>query len=261
MLVYVVLQRDTSAEPNPTVYALLLPSVDGVWDELSVRKSHLEGGGWGVYPRNTFRLDWNSLSIPVLFPYLGLETVVQDVHMLKLLLRVLHGNFVAVSAGEVSNANGHTRYVRDGLCAIPENAVKNRGAPVERLSPETELLQVAHPSAANAFRRGVQTVDAGRAECCYLVSKDVQHVLGLVGNRAHLWQLLLLHNEHHHADRHLATHVANIWRKEVRRHDLGHPANFVGGRFFFTCLRSLVRRVTCSSTPTLRSPILSASPA
>jgi len=70
----------------------------------------------------------------------------------------------------------------------------------------------AHPE----LRPLVQTVDAGLAECCYLISDDVQRVLGLVGERAHLWQLLLLHNEHHHADRHLATHVAHIWRKEVR---------------------------------------------
>lgn len=213
MLVYVVLQREQGVAPNPTVHALLLPSTDGEWAELSVRPSTVEGCGWGVYPRSTARLDWSALCTPVLLPYLGLETVVQDAHMLKLLLRVLQGNFVPVTAGEVSSANGGVGYVRDGLCALPETALLSRKH--DRLPAEAELLQVAHPSTANAFRRGLQTVDAGRGECCYLISTDVQRVLGLVGDRAHLWELLLLHGEHHHADRHLATHVAHVWRKEV----------------------------------------------
>lgn len=183
MLVYVVLQRDTAAAPcNKTVYGLLLPSANGNWEEVEVRLSMLEGGGWGLYPRNSPRLDWNDLKIPVLLPYLGLETVVQDAHMLKLLVRVLQGNFVLTQADEVSRANGDTPYVRDGLCAVPEGALlRKAGARAERLAGSTELLQVAHPSAANAFRRGVQTVDAGRAECCYLISEDAQRVLGLVG--------------------------------------------------------------------------------
>jgi len=157
MLVYVVLTRDQDIEPNQTVHALLLPSASGEWDELSVRPSEVVGGGWGVYPRDSARLDWSALGTPVLFPYLGLETVVQDAHMLKLLVRVLQGNFVPVSAGEVSRANGGARYARDGLCAVPESAlVTKRGGAVERLPAAVELLQVAHPSAANAFRRGVQ---------------------------------------------------------------------------------------------------------
>lgn len=97
MLVYVVLQRDAAVAPNGTVHALLLPSADGEWEELSVGPSQFAGAGFGVFPRSTARLDWGALETPVLMPYLGLETVVQDAHLLKLLLRVLQGNFVPLT--------------------------------------------------------------------------------------------------------------------------------------------------------------------
>ncbi|EOD13134.1 hypothetical protein EMIHUDRAFT_452034 [Emiliania huxleyi CCMP1516] len=117
MLVYVVLQRDAAVAPNGTVHALLLPSADGEWEELSVGPSQFAGAGFGVFPRSTARLDWGALETPVLMPYLGLETVVQDAHLLKLLLRVLQGNFVPLTAGEVAAAGGG-QLVADGLCAV-----------------------------------------------------------------------------------------------------------------------------------------------
>jgi len=216
MLVYVVLQRDAAVAPNGTVHALLLPSADGEWEELSVGPSQFAGAGFGVFPRSTARLDWGALETPVLMPYLGLETVVQDAHLLKLLLRVLQGNFVPLTAGEVAAAGGG-QLVADGLCAVPPAAFggRRRGAPPPPLAPGTELLQVAHTCAANAFKGKVQSLSAGRGEVCYLLSEEVQGVLGLGGEgRGHLWQLLLLHMQHQHADRNLATHVAHVWRKE-----------------------------------------------
>jgi hypothetical protein len=136
---------------------------------------------------------------------------VHDAHLLKLLLTVLRGDFAIVSAGDLPNFHSQT-YVRDGLCAVPLGSKKL--ASMVPLSAETELLQVASPDASNAFKGGVQDLRSGESAACYLVSRDVQEALNLVGKHAHLWQLLRAHDRHHHADRHLATHVAHVMRQE-----------------------------------------------
>ena len=90
------------------IYALLLPSADGrcEWHELSVRPSATHGEG--VFPRQA-AIDWRNLDMPVLLPYLGVETVVNDDHSRKVLLEALRGNFEEVSVAEVEAANGVAR--------------------------------------------------------------------------------------------------------------------------------------------------------
>ena len=93
------------------IYALLLPSADGrcEWHELSVRPSATHGEG--VFPRQA-AIDWRNLDMPVLLPYLGVETVVNDDHSRKVLLEALRGNFEEVSVAEVEAANGVARHRR-----------------------------------------------------------------------------------------------------------------------------------------------------
>ena len=135
----------------------------------------------------------------------------QDAHLLKLLITVLKGDFSIVTAGDLPNFRTQN-YVRDGLCAVATTSKKLSTA--EPLSAETELLQVASPDASNAFKGGMQEMRSGESSACYLLSREVQEALNLVGKHEHLWRLLLAHDRHHHADRHLATHVAHVMRQE-----------------------------------------------
>ena len=79
-------------------------------------------------------------------PYLGAETVVQDAHLLKLLITVLKGDFAIVTAGELAKRFPDKNYVRDGLCAIANPSCKKLSS-AEPLSADTELLQVGSRSA------------------------------------------------------------------------------------------------------------------
>ena len=239
MIIYVTMQPHLDSKPGSTVYALVLP-YRGKWEEVEALPSPLEG--FGVFPRNTERVDWSNLTMPLLMcaippvlsfrppspactrapperrgtiprrPYLGAETVVQDAHLLKLLITVLKGDFAIVTAGELAKRFPNKNYVRDGLCAVANDCKKLSSA--EPLSADTELLQVASPDASNAFKDGMQEMRSGESSVCYLLSREVQEALNLVGKHEHLWRLLLAHQRDHHADRHLATHVAHVMRQE-----------------------------------------------
>lgn len=245
MRVFVTLQPARDKPAGKTVYALLLPE-NGEWGEVVVKPSPLQG--FGVFPRDSSLLKWSDLREPVLMcahcphgpresraspapwerhayldpqfspivhalrrPYLGVECVTQDSHMLKLLLQVLRGEFELLTVDELL-AVAPRAYVQDGLCAVVRDESSPRHASLPVLSAKTELLQVAH-SDTNC-KSGVRDVCGGGASVCYLLCEDVRELLHLTGSRAHLWELLKAHSRHHHSDRHLATHVAHIWREE-----------------------------------------------
>ena len=106
---YVTLQPSISQPPGKTVYALLL-ALDGKWDEVSVSKASV-CDGYGVFPRGK-AAGWDQLPVPVLMPYLGVETVAQDHTSLRLLLAVLRGEFERLTLAELAKGSGR-RYVRD----------------------------------------------------------------------------------------------------------------------------------------------------
>ena len=204
---YVTLQPSISQPPGKTVYALLL-ALDGKWDEVSVSKASV-CDGYGVFPRGK-AAGWDQLPVPVLMPYLGVETVAQDHTSLRLLLAVLRGEFERLTLAELAKGSGR-RYVRDGLCAVALDELEARSpgrkktnADAVPLPPETALLQVAYSEGGAA------------GNVCYLLSDDVRELLNLGddGKHAHLWRLLEAHASHEHAERHLATHVAHVLREE-----------------------------------------------
>ena len=124
---YVTLQPSISQPPGKTVYALLL-ALDGKWDEVSVSKASV-CDGYGVFPRGK-AAGWDQLPVPVLMPYLGVETVAQDHTSLRLLLAVLRGEFERLTLAELAKGSGR-RYVRDGLCAVALDELEaRRGRPV-----------------------------------------------------------------------------------------------------------------------------------
>lgn len=152
------------------VYALLLPSATThQWDEVVVRSSKIAGAGFGVFPSTNASLSWSDLRHPVLVPYLGVETVVKDVHSQKLLLAVLRGEFERLTVAELSTTSA---YVADGLFAVPQTTAtpKKNGQPRAKLPPSTQLLQVVHPEAANRSRGGVVTIEGGVSSVCYLLA-------------------------------------------------------------------------------------------
>lgn len=190
-----------TASPSSRVYALLLPShTTNAWAELDVRPSRL--GGYGLFPaRRGSSINWDDVGgVPVLLPYLGVESVTKDAHSLKTLLEVLKGHFERVTVGEVEAKNGG-QYVADGLFAVARTKGGKGG---DVLTPSTKLLQVALAPSASGVGSSV----------CYLLADDVRVALHLNGENAHLFDLLCAHQQHEHAERHLATHCATIHRKE-----------------------------------------------
>jgi hypothetical protein len=63
MLIYVTMQPHLDSKPGSTVYALVLP-YRGKWEEVEALPSPLEG--FGVFPRDTKRVDWSNLTEPLL---------------------------------------------------------------------------------------------------------------------------------------------------------------------------------------------------
>lgn len=182
-----------NAQPTSRVYALLLPSAeDATWEELSVLRSTL--GGFGVYPRHCPKAIWNdATTTPILLPYLGVETVVQDALSRRLFIAVLRGNFELVTVGEVAAAGDGQAYEACRHFAQPPQNEAHSPLP-----PETLLLQVC------ASQRG----DTSMAY--YLLADEVRELLHLVGPHAHLFDLLCAHAKHEHAERQLATHLASF---------------------------------------------------
>ena len=208
VVAYVALQPSlTATSAKSRVYALLLPDpVTGEWDELVVRPSKIDKGGFGVFPRERKgAVRWSKLEQPVLLPYLGHETVVKDAHTQRMLLSVLRGEFQCLTVHELCSTS-ETEYVVDGLFAVPRRSTAATWARAP-LDPSTELLQVRF-----AASRG--DLEPGRSSACYLLSDDVRSALNLSGERAHLFDVLCAHARHEHVDRHLATHVAEVHRKE-----------------------------------------------
>ena len=206
------------------IYALLLPSAQsGRWEDVAIRQSKIHDAGFGVFPAPS-ALHWPELRHPVVLPYLGLETVVKDQHTLKLLILVLRGEFVQLTAGEVMGACDDP-LVADGLFAVPQRLAPAGKRMRPPLPASTELLQVAHPEAANRCRGGVQDITSGTSSVCYLLADDARQALHLHGDNSHLFDLLCAHGRYEHSDRHLATHVATLHRRE-EGHVLinGHPA-------------------------------------
>ena len=63
MLIYVTMQPHLDSKPGSTVYALVLP-YRGKWEEVEALPSALEG--FGVFPRDTKRVNWSNLTEPLL---------------------------------------------------------------------------------------------------------------------------------------------------------------------------------------------------
>lgn len=188
----------SSSSPSPCIYALLLPSADGAAvAELAVRQSPL--GGYGAFPVDAANsIKWNNVAAtPVLLPYLGVETIVKDACAVDALVHVLKGDFECVTLAELQALLGVGQtHVENGLFAIPRPARSRK----EPLPPETPLLQI---KTANGVAH-------------YLLADDARTALHLVGERAHLFDLLCAHDtQHEHAAWDFATHVASLERMEM----------------------------------------------
>ena len=205
VIVYVKLGTD-----NAKPYALLLPEAlpPFDWREVDVRPSALHGNG--VFPSDASAVgkrkrDWEGAhNIPILLPYFGHETVIHDNHELDMMLKVLKGDFEVVMLGELQREHGMHEYVADGLFAVRKDADESSKP---SLPPSVRLLQLQWSSTST---------DA----CCYLIADDVRADLGLVGERAHLFERLCSRGD----TINLATHIAVVRRDEGIAIINAHPA-------------------------------------
>ena len=168
----------TFCEASSRIHALLLPSADrGTIEELCVRPSSLDGDGTFPVAADS-SLNWDDVAdTPALLPYFGMETVVKDACDYNALMRVLRGDFECVTVAELQAQQGNRQsHVEQGLYAIPRPA-RSLKTP---LPPETPLLQIK----------------AARGRAHYLLADDVHIALHLVGERAHLFDLLCAHEKH-----------------------------------------------------------------
>eukprot|EP00965_Chrysotila_dentata_P030549 1017111-Pleurochrysis_carterae.AAC.2 len=125
---------------------------------------------------------------------------------MKLLVSVLRGDFECVSMRDLSEVVNEP-FTQDGFCAVPISTLPERlRRQAKPLAAGTELLQVQlkrHGDGAEAPEHAY-----------YLIASETRSLLHLTGKNAHLFEVLRAHSRFHHADRHLATHVAQLWRKE-----------------------------------------------
>jgi hypothetical protein len=174
---------------------------------------------------------------PILLPYFGAETVVNDALSLRLFMAVLKGHFVRVTVGQVVAASrvgltqvrgtalllavccaerllhAHAAHVQlltsngwqlfafagrqaRGHFAVPISSEHEQALPLEKM-----LLQVAASQSGSA------------SAVHYLLAEETRTLLNLVGPQAHLFDLLCVHANDGHVDRHFATHVGTLKRK------------------------------------------------
>ena len=119
-------------------------------------------------------------------------------------MNVLEGTFKLMTVREVEKMFGRP-LVADGIYAVPSIM-----PPLAALPPTMPLLEIL--------------CDKGR-HTIYLLAHEARVALHLSGPHAHLFDLLCAHSVQHHNDRHLATHVATVYRKR-EGHVLvnAHPA-------------------------------------
>ena len=145
---------------------------------------------------------------------------------------MLQGKFRRVTIAELQARHcGAQSFIKEGLFAIVQGAASNE----EPLPPKTPLLQIR--------------AAGGRAH--YLLANDTRTALGLVGERAHLFDLLCAHEKHEHGDRHLATHVALLERMEADADTAGSFGGGAGAMTYFR-LRKLVYDVALRPPPPRR---------
>ena len=97
------------------------------------------------------------MSMPVLLPYFGVESVIKDAFAHNALLDVLKGDFQRVTIAELQALHGVVQtHVEHGIFAVPRGAASRTKVP---LPPDTPLLQVktaggrAHYLLADDVRR------------------------------------------------------------------------------------------------------------
>lgn len=178
------------------------------WPELHAGKSAIQG--FGLFPRSTDALDWNSVSErrPVALPYLGKETEVESSVQARVLRTVLCGGFDVVQRQELPCPDGHA-WVQDGLyVTLISNKDRKKLSPQPPVvdDPTTKLLQV---SVDMDLRGAISYVEEGDEQVCYLQYKETRELLHLP---EHIFKMLAGHANDEHADRNMATHLVQFTR-------------------------------------------------
>lgn len=187
------------------------------WEELAVGLSEIDG--YGLMTRESRSLDWASLagSGPIYIPLLGRETELGSAEEMTVCLNILHGWFVCFPFREMLPPPSDSTWVTNGLyvSTIPSIEVSNTSSSQSswrHLTPHEVVVQVLLADATHV----------GERDCCvYLLKAAAMRLLHIP---AHIFEVLALHRENSHNDRHFATHCVT-YRRDQDSHMLinAHP--------------------------------------
>ena len=191
------------------------------WDEVEVIQSAIEG--FGLCVKQTETLDWTDLKYPVHIPLLGKETELGTEQDAQLFARVLQGAFVDFPFADLISPGPRHTWVTDEdelyVEPIPTAELNRSPNKYRTLHADEIILQVANSSAGK--------------DVVYLLMSGACKLLHIP---QHVFAVLRAHQQHHHVDRHFATHVASF-RRRYGEHFLinAHPI-FANGAYAAGCI-------------------------
>ncbi|EOD33722.1 hypothetical protein EMIHUDRAFT_122849, partial [Emiliania huxleyi CCMP1516] len=181
---------------------------DWDWDEVSVARSAVDPDGFGLVVREGGAVDWSRLDRPVLLPFVGRATEVEDSLSARALNCILHGAFDVVPFSALPCGSG-CRFVLNGIFLESVAAGESCHLKTAALPPETQVVQVPLCDRTEGGG-GVVSIERKDRAVVYLLQA---HAAVLLHIPPHIFAVLQCHTDHHHADRSFATHVL-----EYRRH-------------------------------------------
>ena len=181
---------------------------DWVWDEVSVARSAVDPDGFGLVVREGGAVDWSRLDRPVLLPFVGRATEVEDSLSARALNCILHGAFDVVPFSALPCGSG-CRFVLNGIFLESVAAGESCHLKTAALPPDTQVVQVPLCDRTEGGG-GVVSIERKDRAVVYLLQA---HAAVLLHIPPHIFAVLQCHTDHHHADRSFATHVL-----EYRRH-------------------------------------------
>ena len=177
------------------------------WEEVEVIHSAIEG--FGLCVRQTESLDWARPSAPVHIPLIGRETELQTKEDAEIFAQVLKGNFDDFAFHEIVPPSDGSMWLTDG-CFMEESPAGAEPAEGLRVpAPDERVLQISLTTADPA------------APCVYMLMAGACELLHIPPA---VLAVLRAHQQHHHTDRHFASHVAGF-RRAAGSHMLinAHP--------------------------------------
>lgn len=247
-VVYVRFENKT-----PMLVKMVIPRLKPLgcweWDEIKSVQSKIHG--FGVAPKRNKSVNWTDLqNIPVLIPYLGQECECDSAFTCKLFVSVLLGNFDLMRLTDVVKPDDAQWYL-DGVCLVSATSTDFEEAPHDYQKEMVLLSEFMkkrqdtynddsdNPEVLQVFAKADIKVCVGENSVSYVLKQEMMELLNIP---SHLFQLLAMHSENSHIDRHLATHLLKFTRSQ-KSHVLvnAHPY-FKDSAFIMGCVNEPITK-------------------